>query len=339
MLATLCLVFALVLWNGMARPADADASAQLARQGWSLWQRDPEAAREKFTAAVKLSPKNTSAWNGLGWANFNTGRRQEAAEAFQNVLALEPKHAAALNGLGQIALFNRDYKDAKQHLLKAAPTASAAWYGLAKIYLLEEDWKNAERWAKKVVDSGEADDSARQMLAAAQAKRLPAELRTLIEPAEPLPSQEEFMQAWRLFNQGRNAEARVIFEKLLAAKPGDPNIENGLGWALLNSGDPAAAKPHFEASLKHDPNAGGALNGLARVLRAEGDLDGAIKVWQHMLEKNPGPNAGTYGLAEAYLEQENFAQALPLLEQLVKEQPRNEALQAKLRLAQEKASK
>lgn len=340
MLATLCLVvFSFMLWNGGADSAAADQSAELSQQGWKLWQQDPDAAREKFAEAVKLAPKNTNAWNGLGWCNFNTGRRKEAGEAFRKVMALEPKHAAALNGLGQIALFDRDYKEAKKYLLRAAPTASAAWYGLAKIYLLEGDWKNAEKWAKKVVDSGEGDESARQMLAAAQAKQLPSELRQLIEPAEPTASNDEFMQAWRFFNQGRNAEAREIFEKLLEEKPGDPNISNGLGWALLNSGDAAAAKPHFEVSLKSNPDAGGALNGLARSLRAEGDLDGAVKVWQHMLKTNPGPNAGTFGLAEAYLEQEKFKEAIPLLQQLTKLQPENKQLKDKLALAQEKAGK
>lgn len=340
MLATLCLVvLSIVLWNGSADLAAADESARLAQQGWSLWQRDPDSAREKFAEAVKLAPKNSNAWNGLGWCNFNTGRRKEAAEAFKKVIALEPKHAAALNGLGQIALFDRNYKDAKKYLLKAAPTAPAAWYGLAKIYLLEGDWKNAERWAQKIVASGEADDSVNQMLAAAKAKELPDELRRLIEPAEAAPSNEEFMQAWRYFNQGRNAEAREIFEKLLTAKPGDPNISNGLGWALLNSGDAAAAKPHFEVVLKKDPDAGGALNGLARVLRAEGDLDGAIKLWEQMLKKSSGVNAGTYGLAYAYLEKERYQDAIPLLEQIVKAEPQDTQTAAKLQLAQEKAAK
>jgi len=341
MLATLCLaVFTFVLWSGTANSAvAADESAQLAQQGWALWQQDPEAAREKFAAAVKLAPKNTNAWNGLGWCNFNTGRRKEAAEAFKKVIALEPKHAAALNGLGQVALFDRNYKDAKKYLLKAAPTASAAGYGLAKVYLLEGDWTNAERWAKKVVDSGEGDDSAQQMLAAAQAKQLPDELRQLIEPAEGSASNEDFMQAWRFFNQGRNAEAREIFERLLKEKPGDPNVSNGLGWALLNSGDAAAAKPHFEVVLKTDPDAGGALNGLARVLRAEGDLEGAIKVWEHMLKKSSGVNAGTYGLASAYLEKERYEDAIPLLEEIVKAEPQDTQTAAKLKLAQEKVAK
>jgi Flp pilus assembly protein TadD len=341
MLATLCLVvFSVMLWSGTADSAvAADQSAQLTQQGWKLWQSDPNAAREKFTEAVALAPKNTSAWNGLGWCDFNAGRRKEATAAFQKVISLEPGHAAALNGLGQIALLDRNYKDAKKYLLKAAPTASAAWYGLARVYLLEGDWKNAERWAQKVVAAGEADDSAKQMLAAAKAQQLPDDLRRLIQPAEAAPSDEEFAQAWRYFNQGRNAEAREIFEKLLKEKPGDPNIENGLGWALLNSGDAAGAKPHFEASLKHNPDAGGALNGLARSLQAEGDLDGAVKVWQHMLKKNPGPNAGTFGLADAYLQQEKYQEAMPLLKQLVKLQPQNESLKSKLALAEEKAGK
>jgi tetratricopeptide (TPR) repeat protein len=203
--------------------------------------------------------------------------------------------------------------------------------------LLQGKFDDAKKWAKKIVAAEPNDSGAKQLLAAAEAKQLPDALREQIEPATSSASQAEFMQAWQLFNQGRNAEARVLFEKQLAAKPNDPWVMNGLGWALLNSGNYEEAKPHFEKALKIEPNAAGLLNGMARVLKAEGNLDEAIKVWQHMLKVSPGPNAGTFGLADAYVEQGKYQEAVPLLEQLVKLQPENEALKSKLAMAKEKA--
>lgn len=70
-------------------------------------------------------------------------------------------------------------------MLKAAPQSSAAWYGLARIYLLEDKFGDAEKWAQKVVDSGQADEVARQMLSAAQAKHLSDGLRRMIELRQP----------------------------------------------------------------------------------------------------------------------------------------------------------
>ena len=71
---------------------------------------------------------------------------------------------------------------AETYLLKGAPRAPAAWYGLARLYLLQGKFEKAEEWATKIVDSGQADDTARQMLEAAKAKRLPEGLRLVLQP-------------------------------------------------------------------------------------------------------------------------------------------------------------
>jgi tetratricopeptide (TPR) repeat protein len=118
---------------------------------------------------------------GLGWVASTqaTANRQ----GVQEIIAIEPKHPAALNGLGQSAFLRGDYKNAEKYLLKAAPQAPAAWWGLAKTYLLQGEFDKAKKWAKKIVDSGDADESAQQMLKAAEAKKLDDELRQTIEPA------------------------------------------------------------------------------------------------------------------------------------------------------------
>ena len=110
----------------------------------------------------------------------------QAAEATVAAVLAEkkalPKHPAALNGLGQLALAQRKYKEAEKYLLKAAPQAPAAWFGLARLFLLEGKFDDAKKWAKKVVDTGQADDIAKEMLKAAEARKLDDELRQKIEP-------------------------------------------------------------------------------------------------------------------------------------------------------------
>ena len=159
------------------------AAQQWTKEGWQLWQAqkmDPAAA--KFKQAVQLAPDDADAWNGLGWATFNSGKPQEAEPAFQKAISLDTNQPGALNGLGQIYLSRRQYDQAEKYLLKAAPQAPAAWYGLTRLYLLEGKFDQAESWAQKMVDSGQADDLARQMLTAAQAKHLSAGLQFRIEP-------------------------------------------------------------------------------------------------------------------------------------------------------------
>ena len=179
--AAACLALGLVIWHFGFR--GGRNATELTREGWQLWQaRQLDEAAAKFNRAVKLDPKQVEAWNGLGWALFNAGKSAEAEKAFQSAVALNSNHAAALNGLGQLYLAQKKKDLAETYLLKAAPRAPAAWYGLARLYLLEGKFDRAEEWAAKVVDAGQADDTARQMLQAAKAKRLPEGLRLVLEP-------------------------------------------------------------------------------------------------------------------------------------------------------------
>ena len=169
------------------RAAQGDA-AQLAREGWQLWQaRKLAEAEAKFQQAVQLAPGDANAWNGLGWAQFNGGNNNDAEKAFQKAVSIETNHPAALNGLGQLYLSQRKYAEAERFLLRAAPRAPAAWYGLARLYLLQGKFEQAEKWAQNLVDSGQADEVGKKMLEAAKEKRLSEGLRMMIEPLAPEP--------------------------------------------------------------------------------------------------------------------------------------------------------
>jgi Flp pilus assembly protein TadD len=165
------------------RPVGDQVPVQLTATGWQLWQAGKLAkAAQVFDEAVRLHPSDANAWNGLGWTQFNGGDLASAEESFRKAVEINPELPGALNGLGQIFLSQRKYAEAEKFLLQAAPQAPAAWFGLARLYLLQDRFEDAEIWARKVVDSGQGDDFARQMLAAAKARRLDDSLRQLIEP-------------------------------------------------------------------------------------------------------------------------------------------------------------
>jgi tetratricopeptide (TPR) repeat protein len=186
--AAACLAIGLAIWFFVAR--GGGSVAQLTQEGWQLWQaRQWDEAAAKFNRAVRLAPKNSEVWNGLGWASFSSGKWPEAEKAFQSAVALDPNHPAALNGLGQLYLAQQKNDLAETYLLKASSRAPAAWYGLARLYLLQGKFERAEEWAAKVIDSGQGDDVARQMLQAARAKHLSEGLRFVLEP-QPVRSEE-----------------------------------------------------------------------------------------------------------------------------------------------------
>jgi len=335
--------------TGVAKAESSDASnsnatgtiaqaGALTAEGWQLWQAQKFAdAIPKFEQAVALDPDAVNAWNGLGWARFNSGNSEGAVTAFEKCVQLEPNHPAALNGLGQVYLSWREYDQAKKFLTKAAAQAPAAWFGLARLYMLTGKYTAAERWINKALATSPNDKSLKQMLAAAEAKQLPDELRTQIEPPgrpASTPAAQATAQGWQQFNQGDMRSAEQSFRAALAKDPEDAAALNGLGFCLINSGNAAEAKVNFEKCLELEPNAAGAMNGLARCLKAEGKDDEAIAVWEKMCKAFPGPTAATVGLATTYLERGEKAKALPLFEELVKSMPNNAEFQAGLDAAQ-----
>ncbi len=314
----------------------------LATAGWQLWQQQRFAdAIPKFEQAVELDPDSTQAWNGLGWARFNSGDSIAAVPAFEKCVELEPSHPAALNGLGQVYLSWGEFDMAKKYLTKAAPQAPAAWYGLARLYLLTGKYTAAERWIKKALATNPGDESLEKMLAAAKSKELPDDLRRMIEPAGKPKSSEssaDTSTGWQQFQQGQMRLAERSFRRALAKNPEDAAALNGLGFCLLNNGQAAAAKENFEKCLELDPSAAGAMNGLARCLKADGKIDAAIAEWEKMRERFPGPTAATTGLATTYLEQGEYKKALPLYEQLVKSMPDNAEFKQGLEAAKKGAA-
>jgi hypothetical protein len=157
--------------------------SRLTQEGWQLWQAGKHGkAAEKFHEAIRLAPSDANAWNGLGWAQFNDGDSALAEQSFLVAIGIEPNQPGALNGLGQLYLSQRKYADAEKYLVQAAPQASAAWVGLARLYLLQGKFEQAEIWARKIVDSGQADELTLNMLEAAKQRNLSEELRRRIEP-------------------------------------------------------------------------------------------------------------------------------------------------------------
>src|SRR5262245_7890329 len=81
-LIMLTIVCALLLVGSV----ETEKGAQLSQQGWDLWKQQKfDEAIGKFEEAVKADPKNASAWNGLGWAQFNSGKIDAAETSFKKV--------------------------------------------------------------------------------------------------------------------------------------------------------------------------------------------------------------------------------------------------------------
>src|SRR6185312_2336059 len=65
---------------------------------------------------------------------------------------------------------------------------------------------------------------------------------------------EQSQHAKELMAEGRFSEAIPIYQKLVAAVPGNPGLVLNLGLAEQMAGQPEKAVPHFETVLKVQPD-------------------------------------------------------------------------------------
>jgi Flp pilus assembly protein TadD len=80
-----------------------------------LRTREPSAAELSFSEALRLSPHNAEAWNGLGLARLQRGGASEAAQCFDNALKQQPDYRPALLNL---AIVSHQYLKDRQFALE-----------------------------------------------------------------------------------------------------------------------------------------------------------------------------------------------------------------------------
>ena len=68
-----------------------------------LRAREPSAAEKSFNEALRLSPQNPEALNGLGLARLQRGRAAEAAQCFDSALKQQPDYRPALLNLAIVS--------------------------------------------------------------------------------------------------------------------------------------------------------------------------------------------------------------------------------------------
>ena len=177
------------------------------------------------------------------------------------------------------------------------PQSAAAWYGLARLYLLTGKYTAAERWINKALATSPNDETLKQMLAAAEAKQLPDELRRQIDvPGMPesSPSLDASAKGWQQFNAGDMRSAEKSFR---THRQGSGERRRTQRSGLLP--DQPRQRGRSQGELRKVPRTraqrGRHMNGLARCLKAEGNEDEAIAVWEKMRKafqvRPPPPSA------------------------------------------------
>ncbi|MBM3771027.1 MAG: tetratricopeptide repeat protein [Acidimicrobiia bacterium] len=164
-----------------------------------------------------------------GVAASNAGNHQTAIEKFQQGIQTNSACADCYNNIGYSYMQLKDYPKAEEAYKKATeirPNDAAAYNGLANVY-------NAQ---KKFTEAQEASAKATQLSGS-----------TGGGGADAL-----YNQGVILFNGGKSAEAKLLFEQAIAANPNHAEAHYMLGMSLAGS-DLKAARAAMEKYLQLAP--------------------------------------------------------------------------------------
>ncbi len=115
--------------------------------------------------------------------------------------------------------------------------------------------------------------------------------------------------------------SRACWERVLAARPGDPEALFFLGDIQREEGDYRAAVATFEQALAASPDHPALLNNLGLAREKLGDLAAAEGAFKRVLEVSPDDLNALANLAQNYYQQRRYKEAIPLFERLVMRMP------------------
>jgi tetratricopeptide (TPR) repeat protein len=180
------------------------------------------------TADPKLIEANKIINEGVTLSQ--AGSQDEAIAKFNEALALNPKCFDCFYNIGAASAQKKDYDkaiEAYNKSIEIKPTAEA-YNGLANIYNAQRKFDEATAASKKATELASAG-------------------------AGPTGSPEAtYNQGVILFNQGKAADAKPLFESVIQAQPNNADAHYMLGMTMAGT-EPAKAVTEFETYLKLAP--------------------------------------------------------------------------------------
>jgi tetratricopeptide (TPR) repeat protein len=180
------------------------------------------------TADPKLIEANRIINEGVTLSQ--AGSQDEAIAKFNEALVLNPKCFDCFYNIGAASAQKKDYDkaiEAYNKSIEIKPTAEA-YNGLANVYNAQRKFDEATAASKKASELASAG-------------------------AGPAGSPDAaYNQGVILFNQGKAAEAKPLFESVVQAQPNNADAHYMLGMTMAGT-EPAKAVTEFETYLKLAP--------------------------------------------------------------------------------------
>jgi tetratricopeptide (TPR) repeat protein len=328
-LATTCSVAILGSTCVRAQDECATGDQALAASRWSE-------ANDAYQKCVQVN-HGFAVYSNMGVALSHLGRMQDAIESYSKALALDPSNSKIEFNLAVALVKEGNYSVAVDHLKHLQRTGKDVRYDelLAFCYYHLQSYSLGARAAEGVY-AVHPDDPANALILGSTYERM-----GLYEKALPFitlalesagSSEGHLILAQTMNGLHRYAEAETELKQIAASQPNFPGLHEAMGEVYLGTERTPQAETEFAVAVQQDPNDFEANYFLGRLKRFDGDLAAANRYLTAADQLHPNSSEVQYERAEIAIKEHRYADAIPLLEAVIKVQP--DQAQAYLLLAE-----
>jgi tetratricopeptide (TPR) repeat protein len=272
----------------------------------------PDKAEADLKTAMSVAPQNPLAYLELGKLRFSQKRFPEGVTLLEQALQYDPNSVEAVRLLVSYDLYQKQPATALALLnaqIEKSPKNSGFYDLLAVLQIQNKNLDQAAATAQKAIQVNPNDGQALTLFAQIQVQR------------------------------GQVANAIGAWEQWSSAHPNDAAAYAMLGTLEEARGDTGKAETWYKKSLQIQPEQPVATNNLAyRMLENGEDVDVAFSLAQTARRVSPNSPDTADTLAWAYYHKGTYSFARDLLEDAIKTNPNNAAMQYHLGMVYSKLS-
>ena len=261
-------------------------------------------------------------------AAFERGDFPSAESTLHSFLQGHPNDSAALGLLGAVLDGEKKYRDAEDvyhRAIRLAPHSATLLNNYANHQLATGDLAGAHATYLKVValDPSRANANLQLAAMAVEGKNGAEAIRYLnrLQPTDRAAPQVQILEIRALLLAGRDAEAKVIIERLLSGSNNDPRLSFSLGLALASAAKYEEAETAFSRALENAPTNFDILYNLGLAAFHAHHSERAREVLQTALGQRPQDVDTLYNLAAVNIDLKQRETALQLLAEAARLNP------------------
>ncbi len=320
---------------GFAQQASGDFEAISASAAAARDQGDTGRAVQLYTQAVQLNPQWPDGWWFLGVLQYGANQFAPAIDALTHYIQLKPNAGAALALRGLCEFETGQYPESLGDLQHGIALGAAAQPRNAAILLYHEAllltrlgaYEQAIGKYADFVKQGKTNDELTTAIGLAG-------LRMPVFPKDADPAQSQLIAmtgaAGAKVMNGDMDAGRQAFQEVFAHYPSAPNVHYFYGYLLFPT-QPDEAIVQFNQELSASPDSAAAHAMLAWAYGMQGNYADALPLAQKAVAEDPSLAMGQMVLGRAMVEGGDTTDGIPHLEKVLQLEPGN--LEAHLTLA------